>query len=97
MRICYQRWELIAEPDPSPSQYVFLARVCRKEENHLFAIEEFPDGIAESIADSFFLEDGIGQFGGVYCVTLKLSRRSVEDPDAVLKKLREYHPILVRK
>lgn len=94
---CYQRWELIVEPNPAPSEYVFLAHVCRQEENHLFTTDEFPDGIAESIIDSFFLEDSIGQFGGVFCVTLKLRSRIVNEPDAVLKKLREYHPILVRR
>lgn len=93
---CYHRWELLVEPDPSPSEYVFLARVYRQDENHIFTVDEFPDGIAESVSDSFFLEDSTGQFRGVFCVTLKLSRWAAADPDAVLKKLQEYDPVLVR-
>ena len=94
---CYQRWELLVESIPVLSEYVFLAHVCRQEENHLFTIDEFPDGIAESISDSFFLENHIGQYGGIFCVTLKLSRGVINDSDAVLEKLREYQPVLVRK
>ena len=94
---CFQRWDLLVEPDPAPSEYVFLARVCRPEKNHLFTIDEFPDGIAESISDSFFLEDRTGQFSGVFCVTLKLRHGVVNNPDVVLEKLREYQPVLVRE
>ncbi|MBE5761482.1 MAG: hypothetical protein E7334_05750 [Clostridiales bacterium] len=94
---CYKRWELIVQSNPSPCEYVFLARVCGREEDHIFTTDEFPDGIAESISDSFYLEDSDGRFSGIFCVTLKLSSRGVNDPDAVLKKLQEYQPILVRE
>lgn len=94
---CYQRWELIVEPNPSPSKYVFLAHVCRQNENHQFSKDEFPAEIVECISDSFFLEDCIGQFGGVFCLTLKLNNKVINDPDYVLEKLSAYHPILVRR
>lgn len=94
---CYRRWELLVEPDPALSEYIFLARVCRPEKTHLFTIDEFPDGIAESISDSFFLEDRTGLFSGVFCVTLKLRHGVVNDPDVVLEKLQTYQPVLVRR
>ncbi|MBR5288590.1 MAG: hypothetical protein IKU34_08410 [Clostridia bacterium] len=94
---CYQRWELIVEPNPSPSEYVFLSRVCRQDENHQFSIDEFPAEIVESISDSFFLEDNRGRFTGVFCLTLKLNRTAINAPDDVLDKLAVYHPILVRR
>lgn len=93
---CYRRWELIVEPNPSPSEYVFLTHVYRQSENHLFSADEFPEGIAESVSDSFFFENSTGQFDGEFGVTLKLSPSAVADPDAVLKKLQEYDPVLVR-
>lgn len=95
---CYQRWELIVEPNSSPSEYVFLTRVCRQNENHQFSVDEFPVEIAESISGCpFFLEDSSGQFSGVFCLTLKLNCRAINDPDHVLEKLSVYHPILVRR
>lgn len=94
---CFERWDLIAELPPRHSEYVFLARVCGRDETHRFSIDEFPEHIAEEITDQFFLEDHRGEFNGIFCVTVKVNKALLGRPDYILERLAEYEPVMVRK
>jgi len=89
-------WILCTNEEAVQLGNICLMWVESDNREHTFTPEEFDCKYIDSVLGKCKWEDSNGYFAGAFRVTLKLTEEGAENPDAVLKELQMYKPILVK-
>ena len=89
-------WVLHINEKAECLESVCLLWVEAEDKEHTFTPKEFDCKYIDSILGKYKWEDSNGYFNGAFRVTVRLTKEGAENPDAVLKELQTYRPILVK-